>query len=102
MQLPSPRVAEQGGPPKIALWGSALRTMCYLWQCASPSAPQSHTASSAPDLVLFPEQVQIASSIMQGEDSLVTLVMFHVFCGTLHRVNDHTPGKEKNVPCNVM
>jgi len=25
--------------PKIALWGSALCTMCYLWQCASPSAP---------------------------------------------------------------
>jgi len=55
-------------------------------------------------LVLFPEQVQIASSIMQGEDSLVTLVMFHVFCGTLHRVNDHTPGKEKKraMQCNVM
>ena len=26
-------------PPKIALWGSALHTMCYLRQCASPSAP---------------------------------------------------------------
>ena len=26
-------------PPKIVLWGSALRTMCYLRQCANPSAP---------------------------------------------------------------
>jgi len=55
-----PRAAEQGAkgaiaPPKIALWGSALRTMCYLRQCASPSA--------SPNLILLPPPLSASTEM---------------------------------------